>query len=167
MSSGVQRTYRYRLAEVVHVDAAPSALFDRLDDHESLASHMMQSSSMMAGGAMAFTFDEGHGRTLGSRITMTGKFLGLSLHVSEVVTELAPPNCKAWETIGQPRLLVIDAYRMGFELEAAGSGSRLTVFIDYNLPPWPLRLLGLIAGRFYARWCVERMANDAVRKFAT
>jgi hypothetical protein len=166
MSSEDQRTYRHRITEAVQVDAAPSALFDHLDDHESLASHMMQSSSMMAGGAMSFTFDEGRGRTLGSRIGMTGKFLGIALEVSEVVTERAPPYRKAWETTGRPRLLVIGAYRMGFEIEAAGTGSRLTVFIDYDLPPWPSRMLGLIAGRFYARWCVESMANDAVRDFA-
>jgi len=150
----------------VHVEAAPRALFDHLDDHESLASHMMQSSSMMAGGAMTFTFDEGHGRAIGSRIGMTGKFLGLKLEASEVVTEREPPNRKAWETTGRPRLLVIGAYRMGFEIEASSTGSRLTVFIDYDLPPWPSRLLGQIAGRFYARWCVQSMANDAVRAFA-
>jgi len=166
MSSEDQRTYRHRIAEAVQVRAAPSALFDHLDDHESLASHMMQSSSMMVGGAMTFTFDAGRGRTLGSRNGMTGKFLGLALEVSEVVTEREPPYRKAWETIGRPRLLVIGAYRMGFEIEAAGTGSRLTVFIDYDLPPWPSRLLGLIAGRFYARWCVQSMANDAVRAFA-
>lgn len=167
MSSGEQRTYRHRIAEVVHVKAAPSATFDHLDNHERLASHMMQSSSMMPGGAMAFTFDEGHGRALGSHITMTGKLLGLVLDVSEVVTERVQPFRKVWEMTGRPRLLVIGAYRMGFEIEAEGTGSRLNVFIDYDLPLWPSRLLGLIAGRFYARWCVTSMARDAVRRFAT
>jgi len=95
MSSEDQRTYRHRIAEAVQVRAAPSALFDHLDDHESLASHMMQSSSMMAGGAMTFTFDAGRGRTLGSRIGMTGKFLGLALEMSEVVTEREPPCQKS------------------------------------------------------------------------
>lgn len=63
-------------------------------------------------------------------------------------------------------MLVIGPYRMGFETAAEGSNTRLTVFIDYDLPPWPWRLLGLFAGQFYARWCVQSMARDAVRTFA-
>jgi len=166
MTNGNHRNYRHRFAQAGYVAAAPAVLFDYLDDHERLASHMMQSSAMMAGSAMAFTFDEGRGRTLGSRIAMHGTMLRFTLEVNEVVTERAPPLRKAWETEGQPRLLVIGAYCMGFEVAAKGPGSELTIFIDYDLPPWPLRILGLIAGRFYARWCVESMARDAARAFA-
>lgn len=166
MSSEGQRRYRHRIAESVAVTAVPTEVFAYLDDHERLGAHMMQSSAMMAGSAMAFSFDEGKGRALGSRIEMRGKVLGLSLTVSEIVTERDIPERKAWETQGSPRLLVIGAYRMGFEIAPEGAGCRLTVFIDYDLPDWPWRLLGLIAGRFYARWCVQSMARDAALAFA-
>lgn len=159
-------TYRHRLAQTVAVAAEPSDVFDYLDDHERLGAHMMQSSTMMAGSAMAFTFDQKKGRAIGSRIEMRGRVLGLPLAVSEVVTERQPPFRKAWETQGVPRLLVVGPYRMGFGIEPDGANSRLTVFIDYNLPGWPWRILGLIAGRFYARWCVQSMARDAARAFA-
>jgi hypothetical protein len=128
---------------------------------------MMQSSAMMAGSSMNFAFDHGRGRMLGSRIGMSGKVLGLLLEVSEIVTEREPPRRKVWQTDGTPRLLVIGAYSMGFDIEPKGVGSRLRVFIEYDLPAWPWRLLGLIAGRFYARWCVGAMANGAARQFAT
>jgi len=127
---------------------------------------MMQSSAMMAGSAMNFTFDQGRGRLLGSRIGMSGKVLGLVLEMNEIVTERDPPRRKVWETEGTPRLLVIGSYRMGFDISPEGLGSRLRVSIEYDLPAWPWRLLGLIAGRFYARWCVRAMANDAAREFA-
>ena len=161
-----QQAYRHRKVVTVDVDADPETLFEHLDDHERLASHMMQSSAMMAGSSMNFAFDHGGGRMLGSRIGMSGKVLGLALEMSEIVIERGPPRRKVWETEGNPRLLVIGAYRMGFDIAPKGIGSRLSVFIEYDLPPWPWRLLGLIAGRFYALWCVRSMANDAVHKFA-
>lgn len=166
MSGDGQRIYQHRLAEAVTVAAFPAELFAYLDDHERLGAHMMQSTAMMAGSAIAFTFDDGKGRALGSRIEMRGKVLGFSLTVSEIVTEREIPERKAWETQGSPRLLVIGAYRMGFQIAPEGAGSRLTVFIDYDLPNGPWRLLGFIAGRFYARWCVQSMARDAARAFA-
>lgn len=163
---GGQQAYRYREVVTVDVAADPAALFEHLDDQERLASHMMQSSAMMVGSAMDFTFDQGRGRLLGSRIGMSGKVLGLVLEMNEIVTERDPPRRKLWETEGTPRLLVIGSYRMAFDISPGGLGSRLRVSIEYDLPAWPWRLLGLIAGRFYARWCVRAMANDAAREFA-
>jgi hypothetical protein len=55
---------------------------------------------------------------------------------------------------------------MGFEIAPLGEGSRLTVFIDYDLPESPgTRWLGHLLGASYARWCVERMVSDAVAHF--
>lgn len=159
--------YRHREVATVDVAADPMTLFEQLDDHERLASHMMQSSAMMAGSSMNFAFDHGRGRMLGSRIGMSSKVLGLLLQLSEIVTERDPPRRKVCQTEGTPRLLVIGAYRMGFDISPEGLGSRLRVFIEYDLPAWPWRLLGLIAGRFYARWCVRSMASGAARQFAT
>jgi hypothetical protein len=60
--------------------------------------------------------------------------LGIALSLDETVTVRQPPQHKSWETCGEPRLLVIGAYRMGLRIEAAGTGSLLTVSIDYDLP---------------------------------
>ena len=74
---------------------------------------------------------------------------------------------KIWETRGEPRLLVIGAYRMGFTIAAQRARSRLVVFIDYQLPPRGFaRGLALLFGRTYAAWCTRRMATDAVAAFA-
>jgi hypothetical protein len=127
---------------------------------------MSESSWMMAGGRMETKVDGGQGQAVGSRISMTGRVLGIDLEVEEVVTERNPPHRKVWETIGTPRLLVIDHYRMGFEISPDGANSLLRVFIEYALPPKaPGRWLGGLLGRYYARWCAQRMVDDAVRHF--
>lgn len=105
---------------------------------------------------------------------LKGRVLGVQLSLEEVVAERTPPIRKVWMTVGTPRLLVIGPYRMGFVLVPASDGANaggsdgvtLTVFIDYALPErGPSRLLGLMFGHWYARWCTERMVADAQTAF--
>lgn len=122
---------------------------------------------MMLGGTMSYEFDEARGRAVGSLIRMEGSVLGLKLSVEQVIVERHPPHRKTWETRGQPDLLVIGAYRMGFEINASGQSSRLRVFIDYDTPNSVIgKIVGAIFGPIYARWCVNRMAKDAVGMFS-
>jgi hypothetical protein len=81
---------------------------------------MSESSWMMAGGRMETKLDASRGQAVGSRIGMSGRVLGIDLEVEEVVTERNPPRRKVWETTGAPKLLVIDHYRMGFEIVPEG-----------------------------------------------
>jgi hypothetical protein len=151
----------------VEVNAAPAALFDHLDDKERLAAHMNKPSMMMMGGRMFYEFDAGRGRSVGSIIRMGGNFLWLNLFVEEAITVHERPHRKRWETRGVPRLVIIGGYRMGFEIEEAAAVSRLLVFIDYDHPKGRVgRVLGALFAPMYARWCVERMANDAKAAFA-
>lgn len=114
---------------------------------------------------MEILTDDGGGRAVGSHVRMSGKVMGMSLSLEEVVIQREPPLRKAWETI-DARLLVIDQYRLGFELEARGEVCGLRVFIDYN---WPQRALGRLAAallaKSYARWCTQRMVEDAAKQF--
>jgi hypothetical protein len=122
---------------------------------------------MMMGGRMTYEFDATKGQAVGSVIRMAGSFLGLTLDVEEVVTERIPPFRKTWETRGHPRMIVIDGYRMGFEVSDAGAGhSRVRVFIEYNRPKSVAgTLLAPVFAPLYARWCVKRMADDAALHF--
>ena len=151
----------------VEVGANAHRLFALLDDHRRLAAHMEKPSIMMAGATMHVETDALKGQSVGSLIRITGRVLGVNLAVEEVVTERVPPLRKIWETRGEPRLLVIGPYRMGFTISAEPDRSRLLVFIDYHLPPRGFaHLLALIFGRVYAAWCTRRMATDAVAAFA-
>jgi hypothetical protein len=160
--------YPFTESAMAEVAAAPGRLFEHLDDHARLALHMGRRSMMMMGGRMAYTFDEVKGRAIGSVIRMGGSFLGIPLGVEEAIIERDPPRRKVWETVGRPRLLVIGTYRMGFEIEPRGDRSELRVFIDYSHPASPAgRVLGRLFAGAYARWCVRRMADDAVEHFAS
>ena len=146
--------------------ADAAVLFDHLDDFTRLGSHMTRSSWMMDGASMHYEFDAAQGRALGSRVRMVGRMLGMSLEVEEQVIERTPGVSKSWQTIGQPRLLILEAYRMGFTLSPVFDGCRLSVFIEYSLPRAGLgRWLGRVASGPYARWCVTRMIAEAVRRF--
>ena len=149
------------------VRASPEELFQRLDDHTQLSGHMSKSSWMMGGGSMTTETDEAGGRSVGSHIRLSGRILGMQLYVDEVVTQRNPPFEKTWETVAEPRLLVIGAYRMGFTVADDGSDSRLRVFIDYALPSRGVaHWLGRLLGGSYARWCTRRMVADAARHYA-
>src|SRR5829696_3118637 len=115
----------------VHVAATPERLFAYLDDPTRLGGHMTKPSNMMLGGSMSYEVDERGGREVGPVIRMTGAVLGLRLAVEEMVTERTPPRRKTWETRGPQRMVVIDSYRMGFDIENKDSGAGATVFIDY------------------------------------
>ena len=151
----------------VDVDTDAHSLFAFLDDHRRLAAHMEKPSVMMAGATMRVETDALKGQAVSSLIRLTGRVLGVNLAVEEVITERVPPLRKTWETRGEPRLLVVGSYRMGFTISPKGDRSRLLVFIDYQLPPRGVaHLLALIFGRVYAAWCTRRMATDAVEAFA-
>jgi hypothetical protein len=147
------------------VAAAPVELFSHLDDPARLSSHMNERSMAMMGSRMSLSTDARGGREIGSVIRMAGRVLGIPLALEEAVVLRDPPVQKAWETLGQPRLLVIGAYRMGFRIAARGPGSQLTVFIDYDLPRGASRWLGRLFGGAYATWCCQRMLGDAQAAF--
>lgn len=148
------------------IAADSTAIFAWLDDHRRLSAHMEKRSLMMAGATMTTELDSQRGQAVGSVIRMKDRVLGVSLHVEEVVTHYEPPVRKTWETRGQPRLLVIGRYRMGFELSPAATGTRLRVWIDYSSPTGLAgRWLGKLLGQAYADWCVTRMARDAEEFF--
>jgi hypothetical protein len=149
------------------IAAEPEVVFDYLDDHANLSSHMSRRSWMMLGTKMDLFMDGGRARTVGSRFGFSGTVLGLPLRAEQRVVERRPPSMKAWETVGTPRLWVIGPYRMELEISPAAHGVRLDVNLDYGLPkagvPW---LLGKLFGRAYGRWCVARMVSDAATHFA-
>lgn len=149
----------------VFVPASPTQVFEYVDDHARLASHMTKSSWMMGSGHMSIDIDEGRGQAVGSHIRLTGKALGFELFLEEVVSQREPPRRKTWHTIGTPRLLVIGAYRMGLEINPENAGSRLRVFIDYDLPTTKAPWLGYLFGPVYAGWCVRQMLRDAREHF--
>ena len=153
--------------EAIALAHAPvDRVFAYLDDPKALAAHMGESSMMMLGSRMSIEVDADGARMIGSKIRMRGSMMGIPLSVEEVITERHAPDKKVWETIGNPKLYVMDQYRMGFELTPRDDSSQVRVFIDYRLPATaPGSWLGVMLGGVYARWCTKRMAEDVAKHF--
>ena len=49
----------------------------------------------------------------------------------EPVLRRDPPKLKAWETVGEPHLLVVGPYRMMVSIAPRGDGSHVVITIDY------------------------------------
>jgi len=141
-------------------------VFAYLDEPRNLAGHMESSSPMMAGSSMHIEVDERGGRGLGAHIRMSGRVLGVPLSLDEAVVAYQPPRHKAWETLGEPRLLVLGGYRMGVDLQPLTGMTRLRVWIDYAWPAGGVgRLLGRLLGASYARWCTKQMLRSCRDRF--
>ena len=150
------------------INATAERVFDQLDDQTRLTEHMSKRSWKLGWGRMDTVLDPQRGRSVGSHIVLRGRVVGLRLHLDEVVTARQPPLTKTWETVGEPRLLVIGPYRMGFTLTPDGTKTGLRVAIDYDLPTKGMAwLLGRLLGRSYAQWCTRRMVRDAQHSFGT
>lgn len=157
------KTFKNHYHEDAAINTSSTTLFDYLNDHTRLSSHMSKSSWMMGGGQMTTSIDEGRGQRVGSHIRLSGKAFGVSIYLDEVVTRYEPPRFKSWETVGTPKLIIIGHYRMGVEI-TSGEYSTLRVFIDYNLPQthtW----LGYLFSKTYAKWCVRQMLYGAREYF--
>jgi hypothetical protein len=156
----------YHFERSANVGAPCDVVFDYLDDFAHFGEHMMRSSWMMAGSSMRYEFDEARGRTVGARIWLRGAFLGAPLEIEQQVTERVPPLSKSWQTTGQPRMLILKAYRMGFALSSKAGRCALRVYIDYAKPERGLgRWLGQVVAAPYARWCVRNALEGALRRF--
>lgn len=166
MGNEVISRFPFQAEYAAVVNAPAEVVFAHLDDPRRLSAHMSKSSWMMAGSSMAIDLDAGEGRVEGARIRLTGRILGISLSLDEIVTEHEFPRRKAWQTTGTPRLLVIGHYRMGFAITPDGESCRLRVFIGYALPEEPVaHWVGVAFGGIYAQWCTRRMVVDAAEHF--
>lgn len=158
--------FPFHFSSVADLNATMEEAFAYLDDPMKLSSHMEKSSWMMAGSKMEMKLDTRSGRGVGAEIILEGKMIGIPLFVREFVTISEVPIKKVWETKGLQKLIIMDQYRMGFEIKPSGKTCELKVFIDYSLPQkWPASLLGRIFGKVYAKWCTEKVTRDAASHF--
>ncbi|NMN69463.1 SRPBCC family protein [Rhizobium sp. 57MFTsu3.2] len=159
-------TYEDAATSTIDLLAPPQQVFALLDDPTVVGAHMQKPSLMMLGSTLEYDVDAGNGQVVGSIVKMRGKVLGMSLFVEEIVTERQPPWRKSWQTLGQPKLLVIDSYHMDFVIRPISEGCRVIVKIQYSYSRSPVgSWLGGVPAKAYARWCVSKMTSEAGNHF--
>lgn len=149
------------------INVPVNEIFEYADNPVNFSSHMNKSSWTMAGSKMLTQTDEGGGQKKGSHIKMSGNIFGISLFLDEIITVHEPPYHKEWQTVGEINLLVIDHYRLGFEVKPDKNNlSYFRVYIDYELPKsFKTRWLGLLFGDVFAKWCVQQMIRSVKDHF--
>lgn len=159
-------TYEDSATSTIDLLAPPQQVFAFLDDPTVVGAHMQKPSLMMLGATMQYDVDPGKGQAVGSIVKMRGKVLGMELFVEEIITEWHPPWRKSWQTLGRPKLLVIDSYHMDFVIRPISEGSRVIVKIQYSYSLSPVgSWLGGVPAKAYARWCVLKMTSEAGNHF--
>lgn len=149
--------YDRHYEEDVFVPAEVQDVFDYVDDHAKYYSHVIEFARILRG-RMALETDDGHGRSVGSHIRLSGRVFGRALSLEEVVTRREPPRSKVWETVGVPRFLIVGRYRYSVDIEPQGTGCLLSVSFDFT-PPEDSGRLRLFLSRRYARTCAREMTR--------
>ncbi len=147
--------------------AAPSErVFAYVDDIQNLARHMSESRSRpLMGSKLRLEIVSAEPTGVGATYRYTGQLLGLELDFSETVTTYVAGREKIWQTIGNPKLLIMHGYEMRVVVEpVTPTTSNLTISIDYELPVsgfW--RVAGWLLADLYGRWCLTGMINGSKR----
>jgi hypothetical protein len=86
----------------------------------------------------------------------------MPIDFSETVVKYVKNKERIWRTIGEPKIIIIGDYEMGFRLTPSHDGTRLKIYISYDLPK-PLfgKILGWLLSGWYSKWCLNNMATDA------
>ena len=124
------------VSETVDIQAPAQEVFAHIDDIRNVGGHMTEESSMaMMGSKLKVEVLSSNPTGLGATYRYSGKMMGLTLDFSESVTKYVRNREKVWQTIGEPRLLIMSSYEMRLSVEPLRpSSSRLTVSISYELP---------------------------------
>jgi len=91
--------------------------------------------------------------------------MGFNIYLKEEIIERKVNDKKTWKTVRSQRLIILDRYRMGFYIDQVEEGTKVTIFIVYVLPKGIKKILGLLFGNWYARWCVDQMLKDLACHF--
>lgn len=146
------------------VQASPTEVFGCLDDMHEIGKHMTESSMPLMGSKLKFEILSPNVTDIGATYRYYGKIMGLPLDITEVVRSYKMNEEKYWETIGEPKIIIMSHYVLGFQLQPTAGGTQATFVIDYEIPQHGLsKILGLLLSNWYAHWCL-RMMLDRVKK---
>lgn len=142
------------------IHSTPEKIFAQMDDFSKTGMHMSESSMMMMGSKLKLEQLSTNPSGVGARYRWYGKMMGLTIDFTEAVTKWQPPLFKEWETVGDVKLIIMNWYKMWFEIIPAENGATVRLSISY-LPPkqWFYLILSLLFAKWYCNWCINNMLN--------
>ena len=148
------------------IPAPQEKVFAFMDKISNAGMHMMKSSGMMMGSKLYLedlTPDKsGPEKTY----RWYGKVMGIKLDFTVKVPRWIEGKEKIWETIGQPKMIILHWYKMHLILTPKTNGTLAQLSIEYTLPVTLFfRLISFLLAPIYARWCVGNMLEDTQEYF--
>lgn len=149
------------LKKKIHIRAPVEKVFAFLDDLSKTGMHMSERSMMMMGSKLELERLPGPEKGEGATFRWSGKVLGLPVNFTETVTRWKKNEEKVWETVGEPRMIILGWYRMRLTTEPKKSGTSVLLEIQYEPPKgFFYKLLSAFLARQYAGWCLNQMLGD-------
>lgn len=122
---------------------------------------MTESSMMMMGSKLTLEEISKKPSGVGSTFRWHGNMMGMKMDFTETVTEWVQDKSKAWEIIGEAKIIIMSWYRMNFELKPEGNDTLAVLSISYKRPERGFyKLLSFLFGKLYCWWCLRNMLND-------
>lgn len=145
--------------------ASPEDVFDCLDNLSVTGMHMTRSSIPMMGGKLNLEFLSPQKTGLNTLYRWTGKVLWWDMGFTVQVTEWIRGKEKTWKTVGPVRIILYSWFEMRLHVERAMEGSTALLSFTYEKPKGPLnKLLCLLLGDWYGKWCLNHMLADAEKQ---
>ena len=146
------------------IHSPPQKVFAFMDDLSKTGMHMTENSMMMMGSKLMLEQLPGPCRGVGATFHWHGKVMGMPVDITETVTKWIEGQEKVWETIGQPKIIILGWYRMILKTKPSKEGTLASLQIDYTQPDgWFYKLLYFLLSRWYCNWCLNNMLNDTKR----
>ncbi|MFZ5552854.1 MAG: SRPBCC family protein [Bacteroidota bacterium] len=146
------------------INASPEKAFAFMDNIENTGMHMTKKNTAMMGSRLTIEWLSENKTGLGTKYRWTGKVAGMNMDFTVEVTKWENGKEKIWETVGEPKLIVLSWYRMFLTLEPDENGNTIALLgIDYRRPKGGV--LGFFLAKRYAAWCVNSMLNDTKKHF--
>jgi hypothetical protein len=143
-------------------NAPADIVFSYLDDLGVTGMHMTQSSTMMMGSKLNLEYLTTHHKGLNSKYRWTGKMIGMKMDFTVEVTKWINPVEKAWETIGEAKMIIYSWYRMHLLVYPNGNTTQAELSITYEKPKgWFARIVSSLFADWYCNWCLKNMLSDS------
>jgi len=150
--------------ETVLIDAPPHDVFMFMDDITHSGMHMSKRSMAMMGGRLNLELLSPNSTGPDVSYRWRGRAMGLPIDFTVVVTKWIEGKERIWETIGDPKVIVIGWFQMFLNLTQTDGKTSATLGITYDQPRGLLgKLLCVLLGPWYAKWCLHSMLEDAAR----
>lgn len=148
---------------IIHV--YPEKAFAYMDNIGNTGMHMTKSSMPMMGSKLELKQLSENATGLNSKFRWFGKMMGFTMDFTVVVTKWIKDKEKVWETIGEPKMIILGWYKMHLVLSPEGKNTKAELSLAYTKPTGLFfKFIAFFLAPFYANWCLNNMLQDS-KKF--